>query len=128
MGALVVNNAICACSFGMMPAPLGVLPVSGAMVSSQPAATIMDNIPFVNVRPFAMCTSIANPAVLAATVSAFGVLTPMPCTPVTPFPWIVGAPTALCQGKPLLDNTGTLMCAFGGVIKIVFPGQVNATV
>ena len=125
MGIMTVNNALCKCSFGAAPSPLGVLPLNCVMASEQPAASIMDNIPFMNIRPFVMCTSMANPAVAAATAAAIGVLTPMPCTPVIPAPWISGAPTVMIQNKPALESSNTLTCAFGGVINITFPGQVT---
>ena len=41
----------------------------------------MDNKPFVNVLPFGLCTSLANPITAAQTAAALGVLTPGPCTP-----------------------------------------------
>lgn len=125
MSQLVVNLAPCKCSFGMAPSPLTVLPINCVMASNQPAATITDNIPFMNVMPFAMCTSMANPAVVAATAAALGVLTPMPCTPVPAGPWVVGSPTAMIKNKPALNNSSMLMCSFGGVINISFAGQVT---
>lgn len=87
----------------------------------------MDNIPFVNVMPFAMCTSMANPAVAAATAAALGVLTPMPCTPVPAGPWVVGVPTVTIKNMPALDDASTLMCSYAGVIKITFAGQATVT-
>jgi hypothetical protein len=37
------------------------------------AATIMDYAPIVNIPPFAMCQSLANPTVATATTAALGV-------------------------------------------------------
>ena len=119
----VCNGAVLMCSFGVAPSTLTVLPVDRVMTSSQPAATIMDNEPMVNIEPFGMCISLANPTVAAATTAAFGVLTPMPCIPVTVAPWAPGAPTVLLGGKPALDNTCQLMCMWGGVIQVTVPGQ-----
>jgi hypothetical protein len=113
------------CSFGLAPSTLNVLPVNQTMAGGAPAANIMDNIPFVNIVPFGMCISLANPAVAAATAAAMGVLTPMPCTPVIPAPWVPGSPTVLLGNFPALNNTSTCMCAFGGVIQITFSGQVT---
>jgi hypothetical protein len=127
MGLNIVDNAICQCSFGMAPSALGILP-NGVVAGTGPAATIMDNIPFVNIRPFGMCQSMANPAVLAATIGAGGVLTPQPCTPVTPSPWVMGQPAILVKGQPALDDSSKLMCAYAGVITIVSPGQATVLV
>ena len=91
-------------------------------------ANIMDNKSFVNILPFGMCSSMANPAVAAATAAALGVLTPMPCIPVTIAPWMPGSPTILVGGMPALTAQSKLMCNWGGVIQIVFPGQVTTIV
>jgi hypothetical protein len=85
----------------------------------------MDSVPFLNISPFGMCTSLANPATAAATAAAFGVLTPMPCTLALIPPWIGGNPTILVGTFPALTTDSQLMCAFGGVIKILFPGQLT---
>ncbi|MBM3468466.1 MAG: DUF4280 domain-containing protein [Alphaproteobacteria bacterium] len=127
-GQQVVNGAPCMCSFGMAPSSLMVLPTNCVNASKMPAATIMDNIPFLNILPFAMCTSLANPAVAAATAAAAGVLTPMPCTPVIPAPWAAGDPKVTIAKKPALTNSSTLTCAYGGVITITFAGQATVTV
>jgi hypothetical protein len=128
MGLQVVNGAPCTCSFGTAPSSLVVLPTNAVNAANQPAATIMDNIPFVNIIPFAMCTSLANPAVAAATAAAAGVLTPMPCTPVIPAPWTPGVPPVQIKNKPVLDNSSILNCAYAGVITISFAGQTVVTV
>lgn len=127
MGLQVINGAVCACSFGTAPSSLVILPTNCVNAAKQPAATIMDNIPFMNVMPFAMCTSLANPSVAAATAAALGVLTPMPCTPVPAGPWVPGVPPVTIKNMPALDNSSTLMCSYAGVITISFAGQATVT-
>jgi len=121
----VCNNAVLKCSFGAAPSMLGVLPINREMTSNQPAANIMDHIPIVNIRPFGMCSSLANPATAAATAAALGTLTPTPCVPVTTTPWTPGSPTVLLSNMPALNDTSILMCMWAGVIKVEFPGQVT---
>ena len=125
MAQEVVSGALTMCSFGMAPSTLNVLPANKVMAGGPPAANIMDHIPMVNIMPFGMCTSLANPTVAAATAAALGVLTPMPCVPVTPAPWVPGSPTVLLGNFPALNNTSTCMCAWAGVITITFAGQVT---
>ncbi|MDQ3745865.1 MAG: DUF4280 domain-containing protein [Acidobacteriota bacterium] len=124
MAIQVCMGAMLQCSFGAAPSSLVVLP-SNRVLTQTPAATIMDYAPLVNIMPFGMCSSPANPTVAAATAAALGVLTPMPCVPATAAPWIVGAPTVLIGGMPALDNNSKLMCNWGGVIQIVNPGQTK---
>ena len=121
----VVNGAMLTCSFGNAPATLTVLPSKRIVIANQPAANIMDNAPMVNILPFGMCLSLANPMVAAATSAALGVLTPQPCIPVTPAPWTPGSPTLLVGGQPALQNTCQLMCQWGGVITVSNAGQVT---
>lgn len=116
------------CSFGVAPSNLIVLLQNRVMTSNMPAATIMDNIPMVNILPFGMCSSLANPTVAAATTAALGVLKPMPCIPVTVVPWAPGSPTIMIANIPALNNTCTLNCNWGGVISIIEPGQVQCDV
>jgi uncharacterized protein DUF4280 len=113
---------------GMAPSSLVVLPVNRVNTGNQPDANIMDHIPLVNIMPFGMCMSPANPSVAAATAAALGVLTPMPCIPVTTSPWVPGAPTVILGGNPTLDNTCTLMCTWAGVIQVVSPGEFTVNV
>ena len=113
------------CTMGMAPSSLVVLPVNRVMAGA-PAANIADNVPFLNVLPFGMCSSMANPAVAAATAAALGVLTPMPCTPVPAAPWAPGVPTVLIGNMPALDANCKLTCSFGGVISLLAPGQFVA--
>jgi len=124
----VCNGATLQCSMGMAPSSLVVLPVNRVNTGNQPDANIMDHVPMVNIMPFGMCMSLANPSVAAATAAALGVLTPMPCIPVTVSPWVPGAPTVTLGGNPTLDNTCTLMCMWAGVIQVVSPGEFTVSV
>ena len=90
-GMAVTGNAVLTCTFGMTPSMMMVLPVN-RVFQTMPVANIMDNKPFVNILPFGMCTSLANPMVAAATAAALGVLVPMPCIPATVAPWGGGNP------------------------------------
>lgn len=128
MAMHVCNGAVTACTFGMAPSNLVVMPINRVLTSSQPAATIMDHIPIANIVPFGMCMSPANPTVAAATAAALGVLTPMPCIPVVPAPWVPGSPTVLEGNMPVLNNTSQCMCTWGGVITITMPGQMTEMV
>jgi uncharacterized protein DUF4280 len=121
----VCMGAMMMCTFGMAPSSLVVLPTNKTITSNMPAANIMDHIPMTNVMPFGMCMSLANPTVAAATAAALGVLTPMPCIPNTPAPWVPGAPTVLLGNMPALDNVSQLMCMWGGVITFTNPGQMT---
>lgn len=127
MGFGVCGGAVISCSFGMAPSVLNVLP-AGRVISAMPLACIMDQVPMVNIMPFGMCQSMANPTVAAATAAAFGALTPMPCIPVTTAPWTPGSPTVLIGGKPALTNSCKLTCAYGGMIQITNPGCTNIQV
>ena len=95
----VVQTTMCTCSFGAAPAVLPVTSQQTVMTCNMLQATIMDN----QLPTFGMCAGPANPA---------------PCVPVTPAPWAPGAPTVLVGGKPLLNNTSKLICAYGGVIQV----------
>jgi hypothetical protein len=116
------TGAMMTCTFGMAPSTFSATPKM-IMTGNMPAGNIMDNVPFMNIPPFGMCSSPANPAVAAATAAAMGVLTPMPCTPVTPGPWAPGAPTVLVSNMPGLNNSSKLMCSFAGVISFSMAGQ-----
>jgi uncharacterized Zn-binding protein involved in type VI secretion len=128
MAQQVVMGAQLSCSFGTAPSTLIVEPLARVVVEGRPAATIEDNKPIVNIPPFAMCTSLLNPTVEAATSAAMGVLTPMPCIPATAMPWMPGAPTVLIGNMPALDNNCRCMCQWGGVISIIVAGSVQTMI
>jgi hypothetical protein len=126
VGMLVTMGAMLQCSFGAAPSALSVLPVN-RVLTAVPAASIMDNKPFMNIMPFGVCNSMSNPVVAAATAAALGALTPMPCIPVTPAPWLPGAPTVLVGNMPALNSDSKCMCAWGGVISITSPGNFTVS-
>ncbi len=63
----VCMTAILQCSFGVAPSSLVVVP-KGPPVNTEKkfAATIMDYVPIVNILPFGVCSSIANPTVVCS--------------------------------------------------------------
>jgi hypothetical protein len=125
MAKQVCMGAMLKCSFGVAPSSLVVLPVNKVLSSNMPAANIMDHKPMVNIMPFGMCQSIANPMVASATAAALGVLTPMPCIPMTMAPWVPGAPTVMLANMPTLNDSSKLICNWGGMIEVTMPGQMT---
>jgi len=125
--SLTVSKALCQCTFGLAPSALEVLPITLTMGGGAPAGNITCAVPFVNILPFGLCTSLANPAVAAATAAALGVLVPLPCTPVTSV-WAPGSPTIMLGGAPALNQSSIANCGFGGVITISFPGEVTIAI
>ena len=121
----VVTGAQITCSFGMAPSALNVIPAGRPTINGLAVATITDIAPGVNISPFGMCTSLANPTVAAATSAALGVLTPMPCVPVPVRPWTPAAPSTLITKLPVLATGCNTQCAWAGVIQVISPGQVN---
>lgn len=126
--AVVGETSVIKCSFGMVPTPLTVLPDRTVTAEGMLMGAITDMIPMANIMTFGMCTSIVNPEVLAATTAALGVLTPMPCIPVTVSPWISEALTVTVAEGPVLDQTSTLMCTWAGVITVIEPGNFTVMV
>jgi len=123
MPLYVCSGAMIKCSMGMSPAILNVLPLKRVMNNGTPQANIMDNKSMVNIQPFGLCRSILNPTVASATAAAWGTLTPMPCIPNTPVPWLPGKLTMMVGNKPALQKSSKLMCIYAGVISINNPGQ-----
>ena len=121
----VTATAMLACSFGMAPSTLNVMPTSRVIIEGKPAATIADVVPGANIPPFGMCSSLANPSVAAATAAALGVLTPMPCVPVPVGTWTPVASRTIIGGKPALTAPSMCMCSWGGVITVTVPGTMR---
>lgn len=113
----VGENALLECTFGNIPTPLhtNTICVSANMFK---LATMMDYAPFVNIRPFGMCQSLANPMVASATAAAQGVLTPMPCIPVIVASWTNTQFKIKINGFPILTNESKCYCAYAGCISV----------
>jgi len=119
----VVMGAQLECTFGQAPSNLIVLPQHRVQLGGKFKANIGDCKPMVNVPPFAMCQSMTNPAVAAATAAAMGALTPMPCTPMCSI-WIGGKTDVLLDGMPALMKGDKAVCPLGaGMIEVKDSGQ-----
>ncbi|MFI3312374.1 MAG: DUF4280 domain-containing protein [Eubacteriales bacterium] len=124
MSLAVVAGASIVCPMGAGPGVLNVTSQTTVQFGGKPAATVMDTAPMSNVGACGMCTSMANPAVASATAAALGVLTPQPCTPTPTGTWQPAGMVKL-GGKPVLTQSATLTCAYGGTITITNPGQTK---
>lgn len=125
MSFFVCTGAILKCPFGMAPVPFNSLPVSRVMIGGRPAGVMTDMMPIVNIPPFGMCQSPANPMFIAATAAKLGVPTPVPCVPVPAGVWLETDAKVRIGGQPALTAGSKLMCAWGGQITVQFPGQVT---
>lgn len=108
---------------GNAPSTLTVLPIRTVMMAGMPMGNISDHKPLVNIAPFGLCRSLANPVVAAATAANHGRLQPMPCIPNTQTPWFPGKPDTLIKGQPALLKSCKCMCLWAGTISITDDGQ-----
>ena len=119
----VVMGAKLECKMGSASSKLVVLPQHRVQLGGKFKANIGDCKPMVNVPPFGMCKSMANPAVASATAANRGTLTPMPCTPMCSI-WIGGKTDLLLDGMPALMNTDKTVCPLGAsMIEVTDSGQ-----
>lgn len=124
----VCQGAVLQCSMGLPGIGVfNVIPDNQKIIDDMPAANVDDNKPIVEIPTFGSCISLANPLTASATTSAMGVLTPMPCVPNTPTPWMPGAisPPVMLAGQLALDDVSKLMCVYGGVISVIYAGQLQ---
>ena len=111
------------CPMGTAPSSLIVLPQHRVQLGGKFKANIGDCAPMVNVPPFGLCKSMANPAVAAATAANKGALTPMPCTPTCSI-WIGGKTDLLIDGMPALMKGDKAVCPLGAsMIEVKDSGQ-----
>ena len=124
MPSQVCTGAALQCSFGSAPSTFA---ASGVQVDATAAAGVVSDVTPSNVPPFALCTSLANPQVAAATSAALGALTPQPCVPVLS-PWTPGSSKVTIGGVAALDDSSQCSCSWGGVITVSSAGQTSVTV
>ena len=129
MGQAAVTGATLTCPFALVPVPvpLSVTSNQKVLIGGIPAGTISDGGAMVNIPGFGMCTTLTNPQVAAATAAALGVLTPQPCIPQT-MAWLPAQHKVVVGGKPCLTGDCSIMCAYGGKISILMPGQAKVLV
>jgi hypothetical protein len=108
----VVDGAVLKCVAGSSPSNLTVTTDPFTQIECRLAATVLDNQPGINVKPFGACLILGGP-----------------CVPVIPAPWSPGATGILLASPfPLLPADSILMCAVGGIIQVISPGQSSVYV
>lgn len=123
----VCSTAKIKCSCGDKISTLTVLPSRTIWLTGQPQANISDHKSMQNIAPFGKCHTTAYPPTGSATAAAHGKLTPMPCVPNTPFPWMGGKNDVLLKGAPALLKSSTCRCVYGGTITLTYDGQAENT-
>lgn len=119
----VVTGAVLSCSQESAKSKLQTPFSHGVYSRGKAQMNIMDYKPNINIMPFGMCSSMANPAVAAATAANSGKLTKMPCTPIVTMPWLNGKQNVLIAKQPALMNKCTNHCIYKGTISIEDDGQ-----
>jgi len=121
----VCSTARIRCTNGDKISQLTVLPDRTIWLTGQPQANISDHQSMVNIAPFGRCHTVAYPPTGSATAANHGTLTPMPCVPNTPFPWMGGKDDVILKGQPALLKSSKCRCAWGGIITITYDGQTD---
>lgn len=125
MPKCVCMSAKLECSFGAGPKDMVVLPIGRTMnAKTNPIATQMDFVPFLNIPAFGQCKSPANPMnwKMAGPVPVF---VPSSCIPVPVMPWSPVAKKLKIGGLPALLETSKTMCVWAGSISVAKPGLTN---
>jgi hypothetical protein len=111
----VVNNASLLCTGATAgSSTLTVTSQQFVKAGGQLVATIMDFAPGANIKPFGTCKIL--------TAAASGV--PTPCAPAVVAPWVPGSVVQKITGLPVLLKSCKAICAIGGEISILNPGQM----
>lgn len=110
-GNVVCAGALCQCNQGAAPTPLTVTSQQIVQIQGMPVATVMDNVPGANIKPFGICQQL--------TKLASG--TPTTCVPAPTGPWSPGSTIENVMSLPVLTANSTLVCGVGGQITISNP-------
>lgn len=119
----VVEGATLKCSFGDSTSKFMVPVKHEVYINDKSQGNMMDFIPMANIKPFGMCSSMANPTVSLATSNAGGVLQKMPCIPAIKDPWLCCKSDVQINGFPAILSSSKLMCTWCGVIEFQDDGQ-----
>lgn len=109
---LVASSSLLMCSLGSAPGTLSVLATNRVRVEGRPVATVDSHVPLVNIGSFGLCSSAANPQVVAAQGA------PQQCVPVTSSPWQPGSTSVRVGRRRILLQGDHCMCQWGGVITV----------
>lgn len=126
----LVSGSLLKCSFGNVPGPFQTLVLPGKPKSNgMPIGIAQDTVPIVNIPAFGMCSCPQNPLVQSATAAAAGVLTPMPCIPVTLAKrWQPAAVRETFMGVPLVTVNCKCLCEWGGEIAVTSAVKSNIVI
>lgn len=125
MPNMLKTTDLCQCSMGVAPTPVNF--ISNLMVADAaalPFGNMTNFTPFLNIIPFGVCKSMANPVTASLTALAFGVLTPGPCIPTPTGPWLNCSMKALVCNMPAVTDKSMCICAFAGTIKPVMAAPI----
>lgn len=116
MPSPVCSGAKLQCSCGIGESALYIVEKGVGSSRERSLATIDDYLPLVNIPPFRACTAAANPQ--AANPSG-----QKPCTPRPSQPWSDEVDFVTLHGSPLLEQSATLSCDYGGTVSLLDAAQ-----
>ena len=122
MPSLVTSGATLRCSMGSATSTLIVPPGRGVVAGGNPVATVADRVALVNIQPFGLCASTANPGFFPRSRRS------PPCAPAFPAPWMPGSASVKTGGLPLVNSGCQCQCQYGGMVSVVASGQQTTTV
>lgn len=111
----VCSGATLSCTCGVGTSELRASTRGLSYEQNRSAATVADCQPLVNIPPFAACTSTLSPQPPVGGGRA--------CAPSFATLWTSRVASIRIDGLPVLDDTATILCTYGGMVRIQSPGQ-----